>query len=214
MGQDPGPQHPHFHRNLAQPSGRTGNSLPPNHKAPSTRLTGSTHIAWKSQATWKTLGGGNSTSTSNLVGFSLGIAQLVPLEMAPRAGMTTVTSRLHMENEPITLQTQAKASHLLRLGNHRQVAATWTTSRSSSIKIGAPQSLSRHRGTMYLNTSTCWAQTQQSHQAHTHMRLQRAMKHPALNRRLKVSGSRLPRTARFQMSWKTMTFHHSPWHRN
>ena len=44
--------------------------------------------------------------------------------------------------------------------------------------------------------------------------LQRAMKHPALNQRLKVSGSRPPRTVRFQMSWKTATFHHSPWHRD
>ena len=60
----------------------------------------------------------------------------------------------------------------------------------------------------------CWAQTQQSHQAHAHMRFRRAMKHPATSRKLKVSRSRLPRTARFQMSWKTTTFHHSPWHRN
>ena len=123
-----------------------------------------------------------------------------------------VTSHLHTESKQITSQTQVKAGHLLRLGNHRQVAATRTTSRSLSIKIGAPQSLSRHQGTMYLNTSTCWAQSQQSHWVHTHMRLRCAMKHPALNRKLKVSGSRLPRTARFQMSWKMMTFHHSPWH--
>ena len=134
--------------------------------------------------------------------------------MAHRAGTMTVTSHLHMESELITLQTQQRAGLLLRLGNHRQVAATRTTSRSSSIKIGAPQSLSRHRDTTYLNTSTCWAQTQQSHQAHAHMRFRRAMKHFAMSRRLKVSRSRLLRTARFQMSWKMTTYHHSPWHRD
>ena len=123
-------------------------------------------------------------------------------------------SHLPMESALITSQTQAKAGHLLRLGNHHQVAAKRITSRSSSIEIGAPQSLSRHQDTMYLNTSTCWAQTQQSHQAHAHMRFRRTMKHPATNRKLKVSGSRLPRTARFQMSWKMTTCHHSPWHRN
>ena len=144
----------------------------------------------------------------------MGVAQSAPLEMAPRAGPVMMINHLPTESAQITSQTQAKAGHLLRLGNHRQVAATRTTSRSLSIEIGAPQSLSCHRGTMYLNTSTCWAQTQQSHLARAHMRLQRAMKHPAPNRRLKVSGSRLPRTARFQMSWKMTTCHHSPWHRN
>ena len=144
----------------------------------------------------------------------MGVAQSAPLEMAPRAGMAMVMNRHHMGKERTTSQTQAKAGHLLCLGNHCQVAATRTTSRSSSIKIGAPQSLSRHQGTMYLNTSTCWAQTQQSHRALGHMRLRRPMKHPALNWRLRVSGSRLPRTARFQMSWKMMTFHHSPWLRD
>ena len=144
----------------------------------------------------------------------MGVAQSAPLEMAHWAGTMTVMSHLHTESKLTTSQTQAKAGHLLRLGNHRQVAATWTTSRSLSIKISAPQSLSRHGDTMYLNTSTCWAQTQQFHQAHAHMRLRRAMKHPTLSRRLKVTGSRLLRTARFQMSWKTMTFHHSPWHRD
>ena len=150
--------------------------------------------------------------TSNLVGFSLGATQLAPLEMAHRAGPAMMISHLPMENALITSQTRVKAGHLLRLGNHCQVAAIQTTSRSLSIEIGAPQSLSHHRDTTYLNTSTCWAQTQQSHQAHAHMRLRHAMKHPALSRRLKVSGSRLPRTARFQMSWKTTTCHHSPWH--
>ena len=43
-----------------------------------------------------TLGGENSTSTSNLVGFSLGVAQLAPLEMAPWAQMEM--SHLHMES--------------------------------------------------------------------------------------------------------------------
>ena len=38
MGQDPGPEHSHLHRNLARPLGRTGNSLPPYHKALSTWL--------------------------------------------------------------------------------------------------------------------------------------------------------------------------------
>ena len=142
----------------------------------------------------------------------MGVAQSAPLEMAPQARTTTVKNCPYTGKERTTSQTQVTAGHLLRLGNHRQVAATRTTSRSLSIKIGAPQSLSHHRDTMYLNTSTCWAQTQQSHQAHTHMRLRRAMKHPAMSRRLKVSGSRHPRTARFQMSWKTTTFHHSPWH--
>ena len=130
------------------------------------------------------------------------------------ADSTMMINRLPMESAQIISQTRAKAGHLLRLGNHRQIAATRTTSRSLSIEIGEPQSLSRHRGTMYLNTSTCWAQTQQSHQAHAHMRFWRAMKHPATSQKLKVSGSRLPRTARFQMSWKTTTFHHSPWHRD
>ena len=155
MGQDPGPEHPHLHPNLVRPPGRTGNSLSRNHKVPSPGLTGSIHIAWKSQATRKTLGGGNFTLTSNLVGFSLGVAQLAPLEMAHRAGPAMMINCLPMESGPITSQTRVKASHLLRLGNHRQVAATRITSRSLSIEIGAPQSLYRHRDTMYLNTSTC-----------------------------------------------------------
>ena len=144
----------------------------------------------------------------------MGVAQSAPLEMAHGAGLAMMINRSHMGSGPITPQTRQKDGHLLRLGNHRQVTATRTTSRSLSIKIGTPQSLSRHRGTMYLNTSTCWAQTQQSHQAHAHTRLRRTMRHPTLSRRLKVSGSRLLRTARFQMSWKTTTFHHSPWHRD
>ena len=160
-----------------------------------------------------TLNGGNFTSTSNLVGFSLGVAQLAPLEMAPWAGTAMMTSRLHMESELITSQIQVKAGHLLRLGNPRQTAAR-IISTSSSTKTGTPHSLSHHRDTTYLNTSTCWAQTQQSHQAHTHMRLQCVMKHPMKNRRLKVSGSRLLRTARFQMSWKTTTFRPFPWLHN
>ena len=144
----------------------------------------------------------------------MGVAQSAALEMAHRARTMMVTSRLRTESEPITSQTRQKAGHLLRLGIHRQVAATRTTSRLSSTEIGAPQSLSRHRDTMYLNTSTCWAQTQQSHQARAHMRFQHARKRPVKSWKLKVSGPRLPRTARFQMSWKTTTYHHSPWHRD
>ena len=142
----------------------------------------------------------------------MGVTQSAPLEMAPRAGPVTVTSHLHMESELTTSQIQVKAGLLLCLGNPCQVAATWITSMSLSIKTGTPQSLFRHRDTMYLNTSTCWAPTQQSHWAHTHMRLRHVMKHPALSWRLKVSRSRLPRTARFQMSWMMMTSHRSPWH--
>ena len=51
------------------------------------------------QGTQTTLGGGNSTLTSNLEGSSLGVTQLAPLEMAPWAGTATVMSRLHMESE-------------------------------------------------------------------------------------------------------------------
>ena len=43
-----------------------------------------------------TLGGENFTSTSNSVGFSLGVAQLAPLEMSPRDGWEM--NRLHMES--------------------------------------------------------------------------------------------------------------------
>ena len=144
----------------------------------------------------------------------MGVAQLAPLEMAHRAGPTMVTSRPHTESEQITSQTRQRAGHLLRPGNHRQVAAARTTSMLSSIEIGAPQSLSRHRDTMCLNTSTCWAQTQRSHQAHAHMRFRRAMKQLATSWKLKVSGSRLLRTARFQTTWMMTTSHHSPWHRD
>ena len=134
--------------------------------------------------------------------------------MAHWAGPAMMTNRLPMESARIISQTRAKAGHLLHLGNHRQTAATRTTSRSSSIEIGAPRNLFCHRDTTYLNTSTCWAQTQRSHQAHAHTRFRRAMRHPATSRKLKVSGSRLPRTARFQMSWRMTTYHHSPWHRD
>ena len=109
-----------------------------------------------------TLGRENSTLTLNLVGFSLGVAQSAPLEMAPRVQMET--SRLHMESGPTTSQTRVKASHLLHLGNPRQVAAQ-TTSTSLSTKTGTLLSLSLLRDTIYRNTLTCWAQTQRSPQA-------------------------------------------------
>ena len=62
-----------------------------------------------------TIGGENSTSTSNSVGFSLGVTQLAPLEMAPQA--QTEMNCLHMESAQITSQTQRKAGHLRRLSN-------------------------------------------------------------------------------------------------
>ena len=90
-----------------------------------------------------TLGGGNFTSTLNLVGFSLGVTQLAPLEMAPQAGTVMVTSCLHMEGKLITSQIQVKAGHLLLLSNPRQTAAR-IISTSLSTKTGTPHSLSRH----------------------------------------------------------------------
>ena len=83
-----------------------------------------------------TLGGENSTSTSNLVGFSLGVAQSAPLEMSPRDEWEM--NRLHMESAQTISQNRVKASHLLCPGNHRAAAAR-TTSMLLSIRTGAPR---------------------------------------------------------------------------
>ena len=155
-----------------------------------------------------TLGGENSTSTSNLVGFSLGVAQSAPLEMAPLVQMEM--SCLHMESELTTSQNQAKASHLLRRGNPHPAAAQ-TTSTSLSIRTGAPPSLFLLRDTTYRNTSTCWELTQQSHQACAHMTLWPAMKQFMKSRRLEETRSRLQLTESSWIWWMMMTSHHFPW---
>ena len=157
------------------------------------------------------LGGENSTSTLNLVGSSLGVAQSAPLEMAPLAGTGMEMSCLHTESEPTTSQSQAKAGHLLHCGNPRQVAATQITSTSLSIKTGAPPSLFLLCNTTYCNTSTCWEPTQQSHQAHAHMRLRPTMRQLTKSWRLEETRSRPHQIGNSQIWWMTMTFHHSPW---
>ena len=85
-----------------------------------------------------TIGGENSTSTLNLVGFSSGVVQLAPLEMAPWDLMEITCP--HMGIYRTISQTQWKASHLLRPGNPHPAAAR-TISMSSSIRTGAPLNL-------------------------------------------------------------------------
>ena len=155
-----------------------------------------------------TIGGENSTSTLNLVGFSSGVAQLAPLEMAPWDLMEITCP--HMGIDRTISQTQWKASHLLRPGNPHPAAAR-TISMSSSIRTGAPPNLFLLRDTTYLNTSICWVQTQRSSQACAQRKPRPAMKQFAQSRRLEERRFRLQRIARFQMSLTMPTFHHFPW---
>ena len=95
--------------------------------------------------------------------LQFGSCPISPTGDGPQADMEM--NCLHMESVQITSQTQQRAGHLFRLGNP-QPAATWTTSTSSSTKTGALLSLSLLQDIIYLNISTCWAQTQRSPQAH------------------------------------------------
>ena len=161
-----------------------------------------------------TLGGENSTSTLNLVGSSLGVTQSAPLEMAPLAGTGMEMSCLHTESEPTTSRSQAKAGHLLRL---RQPSSS--SSNTDNIHVVVNQnrrtpSLFLLCNTTYHNTSTCWEPTQQSHQAHAHMRLRPTMRQLVKSWRLEETRSRPHQIGNSQIWWMTMTFHCSPWPHN